>query len=493
MSTTITTVLPGVDALGHGFKVTGMYDTESVTTELVRIDKSKGTPVTEFGTEYLLPTNCSHVDIFDDVAEFQSYSSRDEFTSDLAAKASVEGSAWGFSAEFDASYSTRKEETQSAYFGRVFSYYRFWRVLLDIHSVDLDPDFAADLAALPAQFTPATQNAFFDLFNKYGTHVITSTVVGGELDYSVSVTAASSFTKDSTNVNMSYEWNGVFASSSGEGHASWDKMDKSWLSSRSAHLHVIGGEPTVAGKLEHAVLPSGGSEYVNHNDLVEPWSKTLETSPGLLDFALQPISHLAPTSQVRLLEQALDAYLNFGVEAATRASVSYGRTEFAVLENSSRITVAHSDVTPPTPQPQKAAPGYWIVLADDLGAVQYNGNRFSTDPDDFDALVAEARKAAGNNRWWVAVVVSALVKPPSVTAAGWLESCGIRADVWDQGGGYPTWPKLFSAVGRTNSSTYKGVADYVLWWQSPGEPPSTTFEKTSAAKPLFISAFGSEE
>ena len=478
---TPTTLLPGVSTLGFGFDITKAYDFSSATTRLVTLDEAHARTVTEFGTEFLEPANVSHIDLFTSRSEFKVFESQDEFSSYMAAEAGVEASAWGFSAEFDASYSKRTEGSQTAYYGRVFDYVQLWQVILSPQSlVNLDPDFAADLAKLPAVFTMDTRQDFFSFFAKYGTHFVKTTTVGGRLDYSINVTSDAQFTQEEASANMRFEYDGVFASASGSGHAEWDKMDKHWVSSRTAKLSAVGGDP---GILSGVLPPDDPSHYVNYNDLVSQWTSSVKNEPGFIQFTLQPISTLATVAQGAAVDQALSAYLNTCVTATARLETA----RLDLVSNACEVNIAHQAVTPPNPPTAKADPMCWIVMADAEGVIQFNENRLSNNPDDFDALIAEAQKVtAHGERYWTVVVASGTSFDVSQFALTWLSGCGIKnLDEWESH--YPTWPVLVVAIGHANSESFQGSTDYEFFWEtSTGEPGLTNYLAAKTSQPMYL-------
>jgi hypothetical protein len=454
-------LVPGAGVLGFGFDVSAASDPSKVTQRIVSIDESGGTTVSEGGIDYLLPANVNLIDIHRSDINFNMFASRAEFSEYRAGEAQVKASAWGFSSEFDASFSSLKQGEDASYYGLVEANTRFWNVTVEhLQALSLDPTFEMELSALPRTFDPTTQGAFFEFFIKYGTHVVSTAMVGGLLRYTVTVSSSSRFDKKTAHANMSLEYKSVFVDTSGSASADWNRMDSSWVSSRTAKLEVTGGTPDV---LDGAVPPIDPNQPVNYNDLVAKWSASVVATPALTGLVLQPLSHIAPAAQVAALDAALDKYLNATVRGYSRTLVTGGVGPVGI-SNACTISVGN-DVEPPKKRTKDLQPSYWIVMADEGGVVVFNENSLSNDPHDLDSLVASAETASSGQTWWTAVVFSATTNPPSQTALTWMASCGVPVSQssWS---GYPNWPDQVVALGMSNSSGFMGKLNANL-----GPPP----------------------
>ncbi|MBA0885558.1 MAC/perforin domain-containing protein [Flavobacterium undicola] len=444
-------LVPGSSVLGFGINIARSSGPSDVTARIVNINESEGSPVIEGGVSYLLPANVNLVDDSKFSIEFNTFSSRNEFSKHMAAETQIEASGWGFTGEFDAAYSSLTEGESVSIYGLVESNVKLWTLSVEsLQSLSLDSTFKAELDALPQTFTPATQQAFFNFFNKYGTHVVTTSIVGGRLHYVTAVSSASQFDKETAKVNMSFEYDSVFVDTSGSASADWENIAKSWFSSRKAELMVIGGDPTILAK---ALPPDDPNTPVNYQSLVADWTTSVKTTPSVTGLQLQPISHVAPAAAGNLLDQALEKYLNSSARGQCLMEIDL--TVGVPVGAACTINMGTQEILPPNPPTKSQLSMYWIVMTDHEGNLKFNENFLSSDPDDFDTLVSKAQKTSEGQNWWTVVIVATTPpRPVSVEALAWMESCGILITNIDMG--YPNWPILFSGVGKSNTPAFDG-------------------------------------
>lgn len=449
-------LIPGASILGFGINVARASGPSDVTARIVTIDEAHGTTVTEHGVDYLLPANVSLVD--DSITEltYSTFSSRREFSEHMAADAQTDVSGWGFTGEFDAAYSSlTKGESMEAY-GLVEANTRLWMLSAQsIQTLALEPSFAKELSELPTEFNTQTQQAFFNLFNKYGTHLVTTSKVGGRLQYSTAVSQSSGFSKETAEANIKLEYDAVFAHASAEGHTDWEKISENWFSSRSAKLLSIGGNTSVLSK---AIPPSDPKVPVNYHDLVETWAASVVITPSVIGMHLQPISHVAPVAQAALLDKALSKYLNDGMYGNNTMLVHLWTPPQHITDSSSSILIGSRNVTPPNEPTKEQLSNFWVAMADETGEIKFNLNTLSNDPDEYDKIVKAARVASDGQNWWtVVVMVSVPPRPMSQLVYTWLESCGITLKSRQ---GYPNWPIHMAAAGKTNTPDFHGRVSF---------------------------------
>ena len=472
-------VIPGAGALGFGIDVTAASDWTERTSLLVGLDTAHGTNVLEpqngpNQTEYLLPLNVSVADIWQTSTSYDMYSSRAEYATAMSATAAIKGSAWGFSAEFNASYAKIAEGQSTAFYGQSSTKTSLWNVSInDLSDLSLDRTFQAALGHLPSGFSAANQHEFYAFFARWGTHVITSATVGGSLDYSVTVNTSANLTKETAEASASFEYKSLLLDTSGSASADWQSMGQAWLASRKASLVVTGGDPDV---LQGFTPPSDFAHPVSFNDVYTKWTTTVSGRPGVVAARLQPISNLAGSGQMQVLSQALNMYLNASAEATVEMTMPYGKPVTASLCS---MGVGVMSVPAPHPQALPVQPMYWVVMADHDGTVVFNENVLSGDPDDLDRIVADATAFAGTGNYWTIAVSYGTVGVISPVALQWFKSWGVSIPTkWPE---YPGFPHLFTAVGQSNSSAYPAV---VSAW-SPGIDPQVIQYQVSAQAPLY--------
>lgn len=485
-------ILTGADTLGFCINLATATDHTDSSQRVILLDVSKRHETTKYGITYLVPDNVSVNDLLDSGIEYSTFASRSEFSDHMSAQTSADVSGWGFTGEFKAAYSKLSKGQASSIYGLVEAHSTLWEAKIQqLETTRLAPEFALALTALPAVFTSDTQAAFFDFFNKYGTHIITGALAGGYLHYYVSVTGSSSFTEESARAQLKLEYDSVFVEAEATGKTTWKKLNKSWLSSRTSRLAAVGGQPDEL--LSKAAPPTDIDKPVNYQGLVGTWAKGVSQAPGIIGVKLQLLSKLVPVSHVHATNQALQAYLNAEVAADCLVRYTYSATGYPMIDGAGySVMLGQSEVTMPHPPAVVYKGGnFWIVLADSRGQVHFNQNVLADDSRQFDQLVHEAQQNSAKREGteWVAVVASTpKVGAPSPQSIKWLDNCGITTRAWREDVAYyPGAPFQFTAVGKTNSPKFAGSTAALdmksLLWQV--RPRNVDL---NAEVPLFISA-----
>ena len=477
-------IVPGADTLGFSINLATAASWVDAVHRVVLLNTSAGTEVEKFGKTYVLPGNVSLNDRVNSNIDFSTFSSKKEYSNQMAAQSSVDASGWGFTGKFNASYASISEGTEVAAYGLVEAHSNLWDAKLQtIQGVALEANFSRELAALPTTFNATTQAAFFDFFNKYGTHIITTAFVGGQINYQVVVKASSSYNKQTAKAQMALEYESVFASASATGKASWSNMDKSWLASRNAKLSVVGGDPSILTK---ALPPTNPDQPVNYNDLVTAWAKGVGASPSVTGAVLQPLSKVAPATMWYTLDTALAAYLNASVSAECSVKYAGSTTSYPIMQEVGyAMLLGQTRVTMPVvPTPQQLS-NCWIVLADGRGSVVFNQNVVSDNSADFDTLVKAAQAASTSGTYWAMMTISNnRVSHLNLDSKAWLRACGINTDSWTTIESYHNAPFQLVAVGKTNNPSFPGTSAFFNFRAAPAY---SHLVELKAEKPLFIS------
>jgi hypothetical protein len=458
VATPTVNLIPGAGVLGMGIDVTVARDWGDETALLVELAEQEGQlynepPTGPNQTTYLLPNNVRVDDIWRTKITYDVYSSRQEYASAMAAQAEIDASGWGFSGQFDAAFSSIAEGEDTAFFGQSATHVRLWQVTIkDLSGLALDTNFQSELDQLNATYDPSTQEEFFTFLSKWGTHVISSALVGGDLIYCVTVDTSADYTKETAKAHMSFEYDAVFVDTSGSASGDWSRMGSKWLASRQGTLQATGGTPDVFGaftppeNFDQDPRPSFNQTYVN-------WMNSVAGVPGIIGANLQPISHLAPLKKVDALNAALADYLN----ASAGGGVSVSSAGGWPSATSCVVTVGTSNVPPQNPQTSAVQPMCWIVMADDRGNVVFNENVLSDDPNDFDKIITAAEQASTGKTYWTVAVIYATTGVLTPTALQWFASWGVSVSPdWPQ---YPSAPHLLAAVGQSNSSSYQPAVE----------------------------------
>jgi hypothetical protein len=487
-------LLPGTSSLGYGFNVVTATAPSSVLSRVVKLDEAGGTNITKFGTEYLIPQNVDAPDAVQSSLISKEFASESEYSNYMATETGVKTSAWGFSGQFSASYASLLEGASSSFYGLVKADSSLWDTnIKSMQGIMLTDEFSAALKALPAIFSAQTQKQFFDLFDLFGTHIITGSKVGGSLNYLVTLSTSSSLSMADATLSMSLEYKSLFTDTSASASADWQNMNSAWISSRNARLVVVGGDPT--SSIGQVIPPSSPTEPSSNNlQAVNSWATTLKKDPAVIGLSLQPISHVAAGSQYEQIDKALNVYLNYRISATNVSTfVASGVTTPLLTENSTTIVIADQVVYPSQPPAAPDLSHFWIVMADDAGQIAFNQSMNSSQPEDLDALIDAATTAAGERNLWACVsVVSPNSVPISSKAMSWLQSLGIDVSSLENDNFYPGGSIALVGVGRNKTATPNGRFDYIDTGMIIGNSVKRfTGERfmmtTKAAVPMYVS------
>eukprot|EP00756_Hemistasia_phaeocysticola_P025158 Hpha_TRINITY_DN15990_c0_g8::TRINITY_DN15990_c0_g8_i1::g.74369::m.74369 len=166
-------------------------------------------------------------------------------------------------------------------------------------TVTLRPEVAAVVADLPATCCtdPADQQAWFDFFQKYGTHYVSEVSFGGQMKMYTFVQS----TVRSDDVITEADWNfnvgAQFMNNSGIGFSfanehQQESFNKFGDYTFDQHFISIGGDQSVT--------------------VYDQWLKTVQASPAPIQTTVKPLSELlAPAGLSSTFEDAFSAYLMY--------------------------------------------------------------------------------------------------------------------------------------------------------------------------------------
>lgn len=344
----------GGSVLGFGFNILGEYNISSVTSQLFKHNTLQAQTYTypPTGMSYSVPDNTTVVQNTTTTANTMVFNTSEQFQNYYAAKAGVKGSYGCFSAEFDMAYSGTFNTQNSYYYGLSEADFTGWNLILSDQSSDwLSPSFLNDplVKDLPDTFTPSNQDDFFELFRKFGTHVVTQLTVGGSLSYYEAVETSYSSSEQQIQANLSLEFNAVFYSASSQAEAEWSQLGQNWANSRTVTVNAVGGDTSVLNVLD----PTYGS---SDSSIFTTWSQAVMQNPAVISFGLRPLSVLFSGNQATAVDQALQAYCNGALLAMAVMEYTPGQgpggggytTGGVILLNGNTIAPS-PPVTPPPP------------------------------------------------------------------------------------------------------------------------------------------------
>lgn len=495
-------VLPGASSLGYGFNIATATSPTTVKSQIINLNEQSGTTIQKFGIDYLLPANVSEIDRNKNSILYNSFASESQYCNYMSAQASGSGSGWGFSAEFEASYSHLSKGETASFYGLVEANSLLWDTQLkSITGAALNPDFITALNKLPLSFNRETQMAYYAFFDVWGTHVINQSQVGGSLNYVVAANSSSDLTEKAAAASMEAEYKSLFVDASVSAEAEWKNMSSGWVTSRNSQLSAIGGTPGVLNGMMGPTKPEWNPDN-SHIASVTEWTSTLPHNPGVISVSLTPISDVISgiggeyheaSKFLHISNQfslALASYLNAPITVLNTSSFTMqtrGAMPF-ITGSSSRIIIDEETLTPANKPRSTDLSLYWVVMADENGNVTYNNNYNTENPDDFDRLITEASALSNGKKWWVAVcIVNQTEAPISLFAAGWLKQIGIDPEKLQIGDFYPGMSCVISMVGKTNSGYQRAVLTqyqpYLNFWSHAGQVQDII---TLASAPAFI-------
>lgn len=265
------TRLPGSDFLGHTIDILGKYaDEEYTVARVITLSDLDTNKATFQGNDYTHPEQTEYSD---DTGSFEmlqaSGSSYRSYSEKFSVEMAGEGGYGAFSASIDAAYSQSLNTTSSSYYYSIYQTYRGY--ILSLTNQTLDSTVQADLDKSESQLSAE------DFFKKWGTHVVTRVIGGGQLRYYASGSTGTWDSLTSFEVSARAAYNGVGGSvsvgGSQEEHVS-EIQD-------SATLQVVGG--SIAG--QSSTSPTDVSQV----DATE-WAATIGTNPAVIAFAANPAS-----------------------------------------------------------------------------------------------------------------------------------------------------------------------------------------------------------
>ena len=150
----------------------------------------------------------------------------------------------------------------------------------------VDPLVKALMSLTNPVFDPSNPDVFFQVFGRFGTHVVTQMAVGGRVDYSATVSKTAAADSQTVGAKMGLEYQAVFGSVGAQAQADWNKLTASWSSERHSSINSIGGSSALMALAD----PSFGDNY---GVTFSSWLLTLDAQPGVVGLELQPLSALS--------------------------------------------------------------------------------------------------------------------------------------------------------------------------------------------------------
>lgn len=267
------TEFPGNNIIGRGYNVFDEYATISSIKRYPIFNFSKCSLKVENG--YSMP-NILYLEPFlkHDIKDIKG-SSAHEYSDDLAKRTNLKANALFFSGSFKSNFNSNTNESENRYYQTRMDLNLQWKISLDNRDESklikyLDEDFYEDLMFQKPEI----------IFERYGTHVIVSALLGGRIDYSLS----QRITDQSSSASVENKINARYQILRGEISNTQNAYSGSYDSNEDVKLNIIGGN----------------SQFINNikdNVQYNVWAEGIQNNSTLCDFteeSLIPIWSFAP-------------------------------------------------------------------------------------------------------------------------------------------------------------------------------------------------------
>lgn len=465
-------LIPGAEILGYGFNIFGKYSFDSAIMPLFDLG-AQTVPYTdpETGIVYQVPSNVSPPGGSSSSASAQSFATASQFADYFQSSASVSGSIGAFSANFASTYNTEQQNSSAYSWALVEGDYYAWHLQFIYSPAALRANITGDpdWEDLPNTFTAANAAQFYNFFQKFGTHFISSVACGGTLYYYFAVSQDSNLSSRQITASASAEYQGLISSGQAQADAFWSQCATNWTTSRQSFAQTV---PATTGVIDWINPPSG---TYDQNGLFAGWKQAVTTNPSRAKFALTTIDRVFSGAQATAIQQAYAAY------ASNRAHVESYR------DRTPTVLVNGTPIVPPGGYPSEPTSGWHMVVLD--GTLQTVLNKFYAidysqpnwpDPM-FDQMSADLNPFAGNQEYVLVAATSFGDEGGSPTEEfyGLLKSFGAGAglDAWMGFGGH-------------NCSFGEAIA-YILVGRAASQAgcEAMTYERTSPAEGVTVDAF----
>ncbi|MEO6700977.1 MAG: MAC/perforin domain-containing protein [Jatrophihabitantaceae bacterium] len=354
--------LPGVEAIGAGYNPFLAYaSTSSITHQIFDWNATPTQKVEIKGKSYLVP---DLVDVQSDGLAYYSNSSGESintFQTSLSTSVDIAGKYNYFSGSLSTEFSETSLTKSENSFSRIQQSINAWSLRLGVAGdlrANLRPDFRSYLDAIPC-----TADGAEELFNNYGSHFLTSVVMGGR---AVLSSATDKLTVDHT-YSVSVTAKATYESLTGQLSASeqtkYSESIESFTENSETNEYAIGGlQPQRA---------------FDGKDGFDAWSSTVADAPDFVDFVPSvPIGEIwrlcADADQAAFLEQYYHSTW------APRVSASCQRysdwvDQLVVVEGNSADTPAPTGYVKIPHDLNKGAHGKYIYLCKHIASYDSAG------------------------------------------------------------------------------------------------------------------------
>lgn len=284
--------LPEVICAGQGFNIYGEYNTNSFLGSLFD-PQAPSSPQEINGQVYMVPDYMEAINIAKDEETKDSGASREDFQASIAATAGISGKYGAFSAHFNSSYSSAKENSSEFMYAHTLYYDWIYQIQLRTPGAltpYLSASFKRAIEELPeAADTPQQLNEFTKFFSTYGAYYTRQVTIGATLEFYVAVSNSTSLSTSDVRAAMDAHYKGLF--SSGSINAAFEKTEvwQSYSTNSNVTLKVAGGDDVTRAQLEAIETKEPSQQTVN---AYNTWKSTKGQLPVATHFQLASIAKL---------------------------------------------------------------------------------------------------------------------------------------------------------------------------------------------------------
>lgn len=279
---------PGLDdVIGQGYDIFGQYASPS---------SIKNNPIFDFSkcknkktiNGYSVPSIVRFKQSPDHKINQISGSSIREYSENLSKSINISGNAQFFSGSVSSNFKSSNSTDQQHYYQTLMDVNSLWVISLDNRYLDtlrqyLDDNFKSDL-----ENSNVTPEIFF---NNYGTHYISSALIGGRIDYSLNTTISSN--ESATDVqNYAKAKYGVI---SGDASLTTYSNSSQFDSNTSENSSAIGGNTLLMNNIK------------SHDQYVT-WAEGIKSQPVLCGFSQESLKPIWELSKNDSRKQELKNY-----------------------------------------------------------------------------------------------------------------------------------------------------------------------------------------
>jgi hypothetical protein len=263
-----------------------------------------------------------------------------------------------FSSSFSGTYSQEQQNSSDYSWALVEGDYFAWHLQLSyspgalLGNIVNDPDWRE----LPDTFTPENASQFYNFFQKFGTHFISSVSCGGTLYYYFSVAQQSGLSSTQIAASASAEYQGLICSGEAAAQAYWSQCATNWTSSRQSFAKTV---PATTGVIDWINPPSGSYD---NTGAFAGWKTSVVNNPSRSNFVLTTIDRVFSGQKAFAIQKAYEAY------ASNLAHVESYR------DRTPTVLINGRPIVPEGGYPAAVTPGWQLVVLD--GTLQTVLNKF---------------------------------------------------------------------------------------------------------------------